>query len=45
LTPTLDFDHVVIGAGSAGGLLASRLSGDPSKRVLLTEVGGPDTDR
>jgi choline dehydrogenase len=41
-TNHLQFDYVVIGAGTAGCLLANRLSRDPSKRVLLVEAGGPD---
>ena len=36
------FDYVIIGAGTAGCLLANRLSADPSKRVLLIEAGGKD---
>jgi choline dehydrogenase len=38
-----EFDHVIVGAGTAGCLLANRLSADASKRVLLLEAGGPDT--
>ena len=42
MTAKREFDYVIIGAGSAGCVLAARLSQDPGVRVALVEAGGRD---
>src|SRR6201992_3581131 len=37
-----DFDYIVVGAGTAGCIVANRLSADPKNRVLILEAGGSD---
>ena len=42
LSENYEFDYIIVGAGTAGCVVANRLSADPKNRVLLVEAGGKD---
>ena len=44
MTPDLNADYIIVGAGSSGCVLANRLSKNPKNKVILVEAGGKDTN-